>query len=166
MLDVNRRVTHGKIYVARGCTALGLTNAVDAYDPRGGVVEARLPPTCRRHGRPCTRPAATATEFAAGFALASPDLSVDIEQLFVGSDSATIVYTANETANFTCQLGAEINSKVAHRASGDGADPPTTTRCGGQVIGLGAWGGSFARDQDRQLERVAGGCGFRSVSKL
>jgi hypothetical protein len=41
MLDVNRRVTHGKIYVARGCTALGLTNAVDAYDPRGGLVEAR-----------------------------------------------------------------------------------------------------------------------------
>ena len=43
--------------------------------------------------------------FAAGFALASPDLSVGIEALFTDSDSATIVYTANEPADFTCQLG-------------------------------------------------------------
>ncbi len=46
--------------------------------------------------------------FAAGFALASPELSVGIEQLFVGSDAVTIVYTANETADFSCQLGDEI----------------------------------------------------------
>jgi hypothetical protein len=46
--------------------------------------------------------------FAAGFALASPNLSVGIETLIVGSDSATIAYTANETANFMCQLGEAV----------------------------------------------------------
>jgi hypothetical protein len=47
--------------------------------------------------------------FAAGFALASTDLSVGIEGLFVGTDSATILYTANEPADFTCQLGDAVS---------------------------------------------------------
>lgn len=63
--------------------------------------------------------------FAAGFALASPDLSVGIEAVFVGSDSATIVYTANETADFTCYLGEESSTCGTKTTKGAATYPVT-----------------------------------------